>query len=154
MKNNKGQAIVEMAILVVLVVVMLQVSLQITKYLEALQKTQSAAYFAAQAWSIERPRYYAGASLETEPEWDSVQTDIEERVRNFLEDKDLEHTTGPGENFSVNFGTSSVSPRVEIENTVNIDFPWYQSLAESVKPVKAKVDTLPYPVFHDYDRGY
>lgn len=151
MKGNKGQAIAEMAVLVVLIVVMLKVALQTVKYLESLQKTQSAAYFAAQAWSIERPRYYSGGSLDLNPAADPVQTNIEDRVRNFLED--IDHPDHAAE-FSVEFGTCSVSPRVEVRNSVNIDFPWYEAAEGWIKPVRAKVDTLPYPSFYDYKRDY
>jgi primosomal replication protein N len=136
MWRNKGQAVVELAVLVVLIVMMLNASLQVTKFFEALQKTQAAAYYAAQCWSIERPRQIDGDDLWAATE--SVRNGIESRVKGFLADGD-----SVGGDCSVNFGAGNNDSRVEVTNTVKINFSWH----EITKTIKGKSDGDFYPLF-------
>ena len=138
MRKNKGQAVVELAVLMLVIVLILNISLQITKYLEALQKTQSAAYYAAQCWSIERPRQITGDDLWAATE--DLRESIENRVEGFLEGKDFDEGA-----FSVNFGVGDNDSRVEVNNTVKIDFPWHKG--GLIKTVKAKADGDFHPLF-------
>ncbi len=140
MWRNKGQAVVELAVLVVLIVMMLNASLQVTKYFEALQKTQAAAYYAAQCWSIERPRKIAGDDLWAATE--SVRNGIESRVKSFLADEDS--TAGA---CSVSFGVGDNDSRVEVTNTVGINFSWYEG--GLVKTIKGKSDGDFHPLFSE-----
>ena len=138
MKGNKGQAVIELAVLVLLIVMILNISLQIAKYLESLQKIQSAAYYAAQCWSIERPREIAGDDLWAATE--DLRDRIESRVESFLKDEDFEAGV-----VSVNFGVGDEDSRVEISNTVKIDFPWYEE--GLIKTIKGKADGDFHPIF-------
>ena len=138
MWRNKGQAVIELAVLVVLIVMMLNASLQVTKYFEALQKTQAAAYYAAQCWSIERPRQISGDDLWAATK--SVRNSIESRVQGFLAYGD----SGSGA-CSVNFGVGDKDSRVEVTNTVGINFSWYEG--GLTKTIKGKADGDFHPLF-------
>ncbi|MCK4532637.1 hypothetical protein KAU39_02525 [bacterium] len=147
MNGNKGQAVVELSVLMVLMVIMLKASMEVVRYLETLQKNQAAAYYAAQCWSVEKPRAIKNADdLWTAST--SVRTSIEDRLKAFLADDD---TTEAEAEFSVNFGIAKNYSRVEVSSKVNIDFPWLENAGKWLRPVKAKVDGEFWPMFTCYE---
>ena len=145
MNGNKGQAVIELSVLMVLIVVMLKASMEVTKFLETLQKNQAAAYYAAQCWSIEKPRSITSLEQLSDASA-SVRSDIESRLKAFLADDDTEDAE-----FSVKFGFADNSSRVELTSKVKIDFPWLEGVGGLLKPVKAKADGEFWPRFTCYE---